>query len=108
MGSRPRDHGSGNSMNSPSCPGSMPGRLDPTLDDARLERRPINRFPGRNRPEGIAKALLGLLESRGAAVERDRMAGQLADHAQIVEAVQMVGMRMRQQDGVDRKSTRLN
>jgi len=72
-----------------------------TVDGVGQQCRPVDRPAGRHRLEGIAEPALGLCQGLRRGMERDRVAGQLADHPQIVDAVQMVGMRMRQQHRVE-------
>ena len=82
-----------------------PRRAERPIDFLRRERRPIDRLSGDHRPESIAEAPLGLLQCCGAGIEWDGMTRQLADHPQIVDAMQMVGMRMGQQDGIQPRDT---
>ncbi len=80
------------------------GRLERPVDEAALERRLIEaRARVRiDRREDVAEALLDLGHGRGICKERDRPPHQPVDGAQIVDTMQVVGMGMGEQHGVER------
>src|SRR4051812_1686920 len=61
----------------------------------------VERPAGLDRPDRVPEALLDRLERRGIRPDRDRPAHGAIDRAQIVDAVEMVGMGMGVENGVE-------